>query len=106
MVSTSSDTLFSPDVEIDSTSFTDEDLNLFDLIENFNAPHCEGRHNVEAAPPCSHQVVARFAYCKPSKPLICANIVNYAVKMQRENRICEHCNKPVRDCWQILPVNF
>ena len=84
----------------------EDDFALFMLIDNFNAPHCEAKHQNIDAFPCSHQPVARFAYCGPGHPMICKNTVDYVTKMWRDKKLCEDCMRLTRDCWQIQPLNL
>lgn len=90
-----------------------EEIELQEMEELLNAPHCEATHldlpPDDPAHTCSHTVVAvKTIDCEPSfKMNVCLNCVRgwqYDVGRKDLTVRCQGCERPVAVCWRYTPV--
>jgi hypothetical protein len=93
-------TLDKPDVE--------SDFDLFMLIENFNAPHCEANHQDSNNLKCTHQPVARYNSCTRHHVPVCQAAVDFVHFCYEQGKAytCAECGKPCEDDWWLEPLSM
>lgn len=85
---------------------TELDIDVRELEDIFNAPHCEISHVSPEGIPCSHTPIGRKTIkCSGNSYKACLNAVKRTLQRiaLREN-VCGSCGENVADCWDIVPL--